>query len=159
MARTAGGHDEADSAAMTTPAAASYALLSDGSTVEIRPARPQDADDIRQMHQQMSPDNAYFRFFSFSPQAPEREAQRLARPEGPDHAALLARLDGALIGVASYAPTQRPGGAEIAFAVSDEMHGRGVATLLLEHLVSLARQRRLTAFAAETLPENVAMQP
>jgi acyl-CoA synthetase (NDP forming)/RimJ/RimL family protein N-acetyltransferase len=152
------GHDEADGAAMTTPAAASYALLSDGSTVEIRPARPRDADDIRHMHQQMSPDNAYFRFFSFSPQAPEREAQRLARPEGPDHAALLARLDGMLIGVASYEPTQRPGVAEIAFAVSDEMHGRGVATLLLEHLVSLARQRRLTAFAAETLPENLAMQ-
>jgi acyl-CoA synthetase (NDP forming)/RimJ/RimL family protein N-acetyltransferase len=143
---------------MKTPAAASYALLSDGSTVEIRPAQPQDADDIRQMHQQMSPDNAYFRFFSFSPQAPEREAQRLARPEGPDHAALLARLDGRLIGVASYEPTHRPGIAEIAFAVSDEMHGRGVATLLLEHLVSLARQRRLTAFAAETLPENLAMQ-
>ncbi|HUB39540.1 MAG TPA: GNAT family N-acetyltransferase [Streptosporangiaceae bacterium] len=143
---------------MTTSAAASYALLSDGSTVEIRPARAQDADDIMRMHQQMSPDNAYFRFFSFSPQAPGREAQRLARPEGPDHAALLARLDGKLIGVASYEPTQRPGVAEIAFAVSDEMHGRGVATLLLEHLVSLARQRRLTAFAAETLPENLAMQ-
>jgi len=152
------GRDEAGTAAMTTPAAASYALLSDGSTVEIRPARPQDADDIRQMHEQMSPDNAYFRFFSFSPQAPEREAQRLARPAGPDHAALLARLDGKLIGVASYEPTHRPGIAEIAFAVSDEMHGRGVATLLLEHLVSLARQRRLTAFAAETLPENLAMQ-
>ena len=38
------------------------------------------------------------------------------------------------------------------------MHGRGVATLLLEHLVSMARQRRLTAFAAETLPDNLAMQ-
>lgn len=150
--------DEAGTAAMTTPAAASYALLSDGSTVEIRPARPEDADDIREMHQQMSPDNSYFRFFSFSPRAPQREAQRLTRPEGPDHAALLARLDDKLIGVASYEPTERPGVAEIAFAVSDEMHGRGVATLLLEHLVSLARQRRLTAFAAETLPENVAMQ-
>jgi acyl-CoA synthetase (NDP forming)/RimJ/RimL family protein N-acetyltransferase len=143
---------------MTTPAEPSYALLSDGSTVEIRPARPEDADDIRRMHEQMSPDNAYFRFFSFSPRAPEREALRLARPEAPDHAALLARLEGKLVGVASYEPTERPGVAEIAFAVSDEMHGRGVATLLLEHLVSLARQRRLTAFAAETLPENLAMQ-
>ncbi len=143
------------------PAAAAparYALLADGSTVEIRHAGSQDADDIREMHQQMSPDNAYFRFFSFSPQAPEREAQRLCRPADPDHAALLARLDGELVGVASYEPTGKPGIAEIAFAVSDEMHGRGIATLLLEHLVSLARQRGLTAFAAETLPENLAMQ-
>jgi acyl-CoA synthetase (NDP forming)/RimJ/RimL family protein N-acetyltransferase len=143
---------------VTNPAPASYALLSDGTTIEIRQAQPDDADDVREMHQQMSPGNAYFRFFSFSPQAPEREAQRLCRPSDPEHAALLARLDGQLVGVASYEPTARPGVAEIAFAVSDEMHGRGVATLLLEHLVSLARQRRLTAFAAETLPENVAMQ-
>ena len=136
----------------------SYALLADGSTVEIQPARPEDAADVRQMHEDLSPGNAYFRFFSFSPQAPEREAQRLCRPEDAEHAALLARLDGQLVGVASYEPSGRPGVAEIAFAVSDEMHGRGVATLLLEHLVSLARQRRLTAFAAETLPDNIAMQ-
>jgi acyl-CoA synthetase (NDP forming)/RimJ/RimL family protein N-acetyltransferase len=136
----------------------SYALLADGSTVEIRHAKPADAADVRQMHVELSPANSYFRFFSFSPQAPEREAQRLCRPEDADHAALLARLDGRLVGVASYEPAGRPGVAEIAFAVSDEMHGRGVATLLLEHLVSLARQRRLTAFAAETLPDNVAMQ-
>jgi acyl-CoA synthetase (NDP forming)/RimJ/RimL family protein N-acetyltransferase len=137
---------------------ARYALLADGSTVEIRHARPQDADDVREMHERMSPDNAYFRFFSLSPRAPEREAQRISRPAGGDHAALLARLDGELVGVASYEPTGKPGIAEVAFAVSDKMHGRGIATLLLEHLVSLARQRRLTAFAAETLPENVAMQ-
>jgi acyl-CoA synthetase (NDP forming)/RimJ/RimL family protein N-acetyltransferase len=143
---------------MTTPAAVSFALLSDGSTVEIRPAEAADADDIQHMHEQMSPGNSYFRFFNFSPLAPEREAQRLCRPAGPDHAALLARLDGRLVGVASYEPTERPGVAEIAFAVADEMHGRGIATLLLEHLVSLARQRHLAAFAAETLPENLAMQ-
>jgi acyl-CoA synthetase (NDP forming)/RimJ/RimL family protein N-acetyltransferase len=136
----------------------SYALLADGSTVEIRAARLADAEDVRRMHEELSPGNAYFRFFSFSPQAPEREAQRLTRPAGDDHVALLARLGGDLIGVASYEPTGRPGVAEIAFAVSDEMHGRGVATLMLEHLVSIARRRRLTAFAAETLPDNLAMQ-
>ncbi len=134
-----------------------FALLADGSTVEISQATPDDATDVRQMHEQLSRENSYFRFFSFSPQAPVREALRLCRPPGPDHAALLARLGGRLVGVASYEPTDRPGVAEVAFAVADEMHGRGVATLLLEHLVSLARQRHLTAFAAETLPENVAM--
>jgi acyl-CoA synthetase (NDP forming)/GNAT superfamily N-acetyltransferase len=136
----------------------SYALLADGSTIEIRQARPEDAADVRQMHEELSPANAYFRFFSFSPQAPEREARRLCRPEDADHAALLARLDGKLVGAASYEATGRPGIAEVAFAVSDEMHRRGVATLLLEHLVSIARQHHLTAFAAETLPENLEMQ-
>jgi acyl-CoA synthetase (NDP forming)/RimJ/RimL family protein N-acetyltransferase len=143
---------------MTTVAAGRYALLFDGSTVEIRAARPDDADAVRQMHELMSPDNMYLRFFSLSPLAPDRETARLCRPADSAHAALLAWLDDRLVGVASYEPTARPGVAEIAFAVADEMHGRGIATLLLEHLVSLARQRHLTAFAAETLPENLAMQ-
>jgi len=143
---------------MTISSPPSYALLADGSTVEISAARPEDYDDVRQMHTQMSPDNSYLRFFSLSSLAPEREARRLCRPAGADHGALLARANGRLVGAASYEPTARPGVAEIAFAVSDDMHGRGVATLLLEHLVSLARQRGLTAFAGETLPENREMQ-
>jgi acyl-CoA synthetase (NDP forming)/RimJ/RimL family protein N-acetyltransferase len=134
-----------------------FALLADGSTVEINQATPADAEDVRELHERLSPANSYFRFFSFSPQAPQWEALRLCRPPGTDHVALLARLGGQLVGVASYERTERPGVAEVAFAVSDEMHGRGIATLLLEHLVSLARQRHLTAFAAETLPDNVAM--
>jgi acyl-CoA synthetase (NDP forming)/RimJ/RimL family protein N-acetyltransferase len=135
-----------------------FALLADGSTVEISQATPDDATDVQQLHEGLSPENSYFRFFSLSKQAPLREARRLCRPRGSDHAALLARLGGQLVGVASYEPTDRPGVAEVAFAVADEMHGRGVATLLLEHLVSLARHRHLTAFSAETLPENVPMQ-
>jgi acyl-CoA synthetase (NDP forming)/RimJ/RimL family protein N-acetyltransferase len=144
---------------MTTPGLPpTYALLADGSTVEIRAARPQDYDAVRDMHANLSPGNAYFRFFNLSPRAPDREAQRVCRPADDQHAALLALLGGQLVGVATYEPADRPGRAEIAFAVSDDMHGRGIATLLLEHLVSQARQRNLVAFQAETLPDNYAMQ-
>ena len=135
-----------------------YALLADGSTVEIRPARPGDFDAVRDMHAGLSPANAYFRFFNFSSKAPDREAQRICRPADDQHVALLALLAGQLVGVASYEATGKPGRAEIAFAVSDDMHGRGIATLMLEHLVSLARRHNLTAFEAETLPDNYAMQ-
>ena len=49
------------------------------------------------------------------------------------------------------------GQAEVAFAVADHMHHRGIATLLLEHLVSFARSHQITTFIAETLTENQAM--
>ena len=39
-------------------------------------------------------------------------------------------------------------------AVADGMHRRGIATLLLEHLVSLARARGVKVFIAEVLPDN-----
>ena len=140
------------------PVPGMYALLADGSTIEIRHAQSADFDAVRDMHANLSPTNAYFRFFNFSPRAPQREAERVSRPADDEHVALLALLHGELVGVATYEPAGTPGRAEIAFAVSDDMHGRGVATLLLEHLVSVARQRNLVAFQAETLPDNYAMQ-
>ena len=142
---------------MSTPAAATYALLTDGGTVEVRPARPQDAEAVRAMHAAMSPDNMYLRFFSMSPNAAEREARRVCREPDPDHAALLAWQDGRLVGVGAYELAGKPGVAEVAFAVPDDMHGRGIASVLLEHLVWQARQRGLEAFTAETLAENSAM--
>ena len=148
---------EHDAARRPESADGVYALLIDGTTMLIRPAREQDADAVRQMHAQMSPANAYLRFFSISPLSADREAQRVCRPADADHAALLAWLGDQLAGVASYEPTGKPGMAEIAFAVTDHMHGRGVATLLLDHLVSVARLRGLTAFTAETLADNIAM--
>ena len=75
-----------------------YALLTDGATVEIRPARPEDFAAVRDMHAKMSPDNLYLRFFSMSPLVAEQEARRVCREPGPDHVALLAVLDGEVVG-------------------------------------------------------------
>ena len=135
-----------------------YALLTDGTTIGIRPARPEDFAAVRDLHAKMSPENLYLRFFSLSPVAAEREARRVCREPGPDHAALLAVLDGEVVGCGTY-DSYGAGSvsAEVAFAVADDMHRRGVGTLLLEHLVSLARGRGCRALTAETLSENAAM--
>src|SRR5215467_4047811 len=144
---------------MSTHAVAghSYALLADGATVGIRPAGPGDFDAVARFHRDMSPDNLYLRFFSTSKRAGEQEARRVCRPADADHAALLALLGPRVAGLASYELTGMQGVAEVAFAVADDMHGRGIATLLLEHLVSLGRARRVQAFTATTLPANAAM--
>jgi acyl-CoA synthetase (NDP forming)/GNAT superfamily N-acetyltransferase len=134
-----------------------YALLTDGSTVEIRQAGPQDAEAVRAMHVAMSPDNLYLRFFSMSLYSADTEAERVCRAPGPHHAVLLAWLGSRLVGVASYELAGESDIGEVAFAVPDDMHGKGIATLLLEHLVSVARDRGVSAFTAETLAENTAM--
>ena len=135
-----------------------YALLNDGTTIEIRAARPGDFDAVRDMHAKMSPDNLYLRFFSMSPLAGEQEARRICREPAPDHAALLAVLDGEVVGCGSV---ERYGAgsesAEVAFTVADDLHNRGVGMLLMEHLISLGRGRGIRAFTAETLSENAAM--
>ena len=142
---------------MSGPDAAMYALLTDGGTVEVRSAWAQDAEAVRAMHAALSPDNMYLRFFSMSPSAADREARRVCREPDAEHVALLAWQDGRLVGVGAYEPAGKPGVAEVAFAVPDDMHGRGIASVLLEHLVWQARQRGVRAFMAETLAENSAM--
>jgi acyl-CoA synthetase (NDP forming)/GNAT superfamily N-acetyltransferase len=139
--------------AVTAPASV-YALLADGTTIEIRPASPGDFSAVRAMHEAMSPDNAYLRFFNLSRRAAEQEALRICRPPAPDHIALLALRGDEVIGAAGYEIAGQPDVAEIAFAVADHMHRRGVATLLLEHLVSLARSRGIKVFVADTLSRN-----
>ncbi len=151
-----------------------YALLADGTTVEIRLARPDDFTAVKAMHEALSADNTYLRFFNLSPLAAEQEARRTCRQPGSDHGALLALSAGEVVGCASFYATGEPGEpaketpgkeaqprgrtAEIAFAVADQMHHRGIATLLLEHLVSLAASRQITTFTAQTLTQNKAMQ-
>src|SRR5262249_1917936 len=140
-------------------AAGVYALLADGTTVQIRPAGHGDFAAVKAIDEAMSPSNAYLRFFSLSRTAAEREAQRITREPAPDHLALLALYGAEVVGVASYELVKESGGktAEIAFAVADTMHHRGIATLLLEHLVSQARARQIETFTAETLSENTSM--
>ncbi len=146
---------------MVQAAGHAYALLADGSTVEIRPAGSADFDAVKAMHEAMSVDNTYLRFFNLNRRAAETEARRICREPRPGHVALLALSAGQVVGCASY---DVPGGraepgpvAEVAFAVADHMHHRGIATLLLEHLISYARSHRITVFTAQTLPENTAM--
>jgi len=135
-----------------------YALLADGSTVEIRPACPTDYEAIKAMFESMSPDNIYLRFFSMSRTAAQGQAWRICREPRPGDVTLLAIADGQVVGVASYAPTKAsPPQAEVAFAVADHMHHKGIATLLLEHLVSHAGSQHVTALTAQTLTENTAM--
>ena len=132
----------------------SYALLADGTTLTIRAAGPEDYEPVRQLHEAMSPDNLYFRFFSASRASAEHEARRVCLAGGPGLVALLGLLGDEVVGVASYELTADPVAAELALAVADDMHRHGIATLLLEHLVSLGRARGVKVLVADVLPDN-----
>ena len=139
------------------PAAGVYALLADGATIEILEATPADFLAVRQMYRSMSPDNIYLRFFSMSTATADDQAQRSCREPAGDHATRLAWLEGELVGVASYECAEPPTIAEIAVAVADHAHHRGVGTLLIEHLVSAGRDQGVRTFTAEVLSENSTM--
>lgn len=129
-------------------------VLSDGATAHVRPIRPDDASRLLAFHARQSPESIYYRYFSPRPRLSERDVDRLTRLDYVDRMALVALRGDELIGVARYDRWRHRAEAEVAFFVDDANHGRGLATVLLEHLAVRAREVGLTAFTASVLPDN-----
>jgi acyl-CoA synthetase (NDP forming)/GNAT superfamily N-acetyltransferase len=133
-------------------------LLTDGSTVHIRPIAPGDAPAIVAMHGQFSERTRYLRYFSPYPQIPERDLRRFVNVDHHDREALVVSAAGRLIAVGRY---ERLGPeadeAEAAFVVADAFQGRGIGSILLEHLAERARAAGIGRFVAEVLPVNSGM--
>ena len=122
-------------------------LMADGRPVRLRAIRPDDRTALAAAFTQLSPESVYLRFFRAKQRLTDDELTRFTQLDFVHRAALLAtlRLDGRerIIGVARYARTH-PGRAEVAFTVGDAYQGRGVGSLLLEHLVLVARDNGIS---------------
>lgn len=129
-------------------------VLRDGSTTHVRPIRPTDADALQAFHVAQSERSTYLRFFATLTRLPERDLARFTRVDHDDRVALVAvTADEQIIGVARY-DRVGPDEAEVAFNIADAHHGRGLGSVLLEHLAAAARERGVRRFTADVLPQN-----
>lgn len=132
-------------------------VLADGGTVHVRPIMPDDAERLEALHASLSPETIHYRFFSPRPRLSERDVERFTTVDHDRRVALIALLHGEMIAVARYdtlpTGTTDPE-AEVAFVVQDAHQGRGLGTILLEHLAAAARERGIHRFVAEVLPDN-----
>ncbi len=136
-----------------------YAVLANGHAVHLRPAAPDDAPRVRDFYEHLGDTSTYYRFFGLRRAIPDREVAALVAPELPRHATLLACMGDEIVGVGElHVLDADPTSAEVAFAVTDDLHGQGIATLLLEDLAVVAEQVGVQRLVAETLPGNTAMQ-
>ena len=127
-------------------------VLADGATVHMRAMVPGDEPLLARMYEGLSADSVYYRFFSPVPRA-TATALEMNRLGAEGHVTRVALLGDDIVAAARY-DLVSPGVAEVAFVVTDEHQGRGVGTLLLEHLAVLARAHGIHTFAADTLPNN-----
>ncbi|GAA4073676.1 GNAT family N-acetyltransferase [Streptomyces shaanxiensis] len=131
-----------------------HALLTDGTTVCIRPVVPGDHEQLAGLYEEMSPENLRLRFFAASRRSAAVAADRACAPARSGYRALLAETQGRVIGLAEYEAVDEADCAEVSIAVADGLHHRGVGTLLVEHLVSAARAEGISTFTADALSEN-----
>ena len=136
-------------------------VLTDGGTAHLRPIRADDAGLLREFYARLSPESIYYRFFSPRPRLSDREIEHFTNVDYDDRVAFIATIGGAMVAVVRYdriAAHARPGEkaptAEVAFLVEDAHQGRGLASVLLEHIAAAARERGITGFIADVLPEN-----
>ena len=133
-------------------------VLQDGTTTHVRPIRPSDADALQAFHVGQSERSTYLRFFAPLERLSDRDLTRLVTVDHVDRVALVAvaaGIDGTeqIIGVARYDRIESDE-AEVAFNIADAHQGRGLGSVLLEHLAAAARERGVRRFVAEVLPQN-----
>lgn len=131
-------------------------VLADGRTVHLRPIVPTDADRIVALHARLSERTRYLRYFGAYPRIPARDLKRFTTVDHHDRVAFVALLGDDIVAVGRYERVNAAS-AEVAFVVDDAHQGRGLGSILLEHLAAAASERGLRRFVAEVLAENVAM--
>jgi GNAT superfamily N-acetyltransferase len=132
--------------------------LRDGGPIRIRAIRPDDKPRLLEHFRSLSPRSVYFRFMGEHRKLTEDELAKFTELDFENHVGLAATLgegaDERFIGVGRYIRGSDPSRAEVAFAVLDAYHGRGIGTLLLHHLGRIARSRGVAEFEASVLGSN-----
>jgi RimJ/RimL family protein N-acetyltransferase len=137
--------------------------LPDGTSVRLRPIRPDDAGGLQAFHARLSSDSVYLRWLSAHPLLSAEEAEALANVDYAGRMAFVATLpaqgDEAIIGVARYAvvPGAQPREAEAAVVVADAYQHRGLGTLLLRRLLAYAQAQGIRTWVAEINAQNSRM--
>ena len=149
--------DPADAGIEPPPHWEADVVVADGGIVHLRPIRPSDADALVEFHGGLSARTRYLRFFSAYPRIPDRDLIRFTHVDHHDRVALVGLLGGQIIAVGRYERSAGTDEAEVAFVVADEHQGRGIGSVLLEHLAAAAREVGLKRFHAVVLAENSAM--
>jgi len=132
------------------------ALCRDGGIVRIRRLDIDDGDAVLDFYSQLDPTSLYRRFMTH--RLPHSDVLlRPLRSNDPRNEVLGVEVSGELIGLGIAVAATGSEAAEVAFAVLKSHQGRGIGTLLLEHLAASARDHGRTQFVANTLTSNLAM--
>ncbi|NII10562.1 GNAT family N-acetyltransferase [Oleiagrimonas sp. C23AA] len=136
--------------------------LRDGSVVLIRPLRPEDREREEDFLRTLSPDAKRYRFMcSFREASPDMVAQLMDIDLDKRMAFVaLVHEDGRLkeVGVSRYSAAADQSRCECAVTVADHWRHRGLAVVLMRHLIDTARRHGFRQMYSIDAADNQAMQ-
>jgi len=136
-------------------------VLRDGTEILVRPIRPSDEDAERHFIEALSPESRRFRFLGDVKTPSDALLKQFTRIDSLHEMAFVAMVDTGeseeQIGVSRYGAGIDGTSCECAVVVSDEWQNRGVATLLMGHLMDVARERGIERMYSIDSTANSAM--
>ncbi|WP_332875441.1 bifunctional acetate--CoA ligase family protein/GNAT family N-acetyltransferase [Ornithinimicrobium sediminis] len=130
-------------------------VLIDGSVAHVRPIVPADTQGIHRFHAGQSKESIYLRFFAPIPRLSDKDVHRFTHVDYDERVALVVLIRDEIAGIGRYDRLDPDSTtAEVAFNVSDAHRGKGIGSVLLEHLADIGRDLGVRRFVADVLPQN-----
>lgn len=141
--------------------------MKDGTSVRIRPIRPEDEPLAVKFHESLSEESIYFRYFHMIKLQTRVAHERLSRLCFIDYDREMALVaihkdsetgERKMMGVARLSKLYGKDEAEFSMIISDRYQCQGLGTELLNRLLEVGKDEGLSYVTAEILSENRAMQ-
>jgi acetyltransferase len=140
----------------------------DGTTLRLRPIRPEDEPLLVAFHRTLSERTVALRYFHAMKLSARVAHERLTRICFVDYdreMVLVAERNGTaagvgreILGVGRLSKIRATGDAEFALLISDQFQRRGLGSALLERLIGIARDEGIRRIIGSILPENLGMR-
>lgn len=133
--------------------------LKDGSPVQLRPIRPEDAGSIKTLVKEMSPESRYFRFMhAINELSPQMLAQFTKLDYDRQMALVATDQTDEVIGVSRYVISNDRLFGEFAISISENWKSQGLASALMRLLLEHAKSQGLQSLEGDVLLTNTPMQ-
>lgn len=138
--------------------------LKNGLKVTVRAIRPGDKDAFLAAFKELDERTVYLRLFAPRQELTPAELKKATEVDFVRTVALVTCIrNGAgekIIGGGRYiafGAAEPPDRAEVAFTVEEDYQGLGMGSMMLRHLIGIAKQKGIVQFHADVLPENKGM--
>jgi acetyltransferase len=136
--------------------------LRSGRVLLLRPIRPEDEPEHKELLSRLSPDDIRFRFFGSVREMPHSEMARFTQIDYDREMAFIAKPadaknGGETLGVVRTVTDPDNERAEFAIVVRSDLKGQGLGRALLEKMIRYCHSRGTGEVIGEVLPANKAM--